>query len=296
MLMRPGNSLTQRVVHAGFWALGLRITLRVLGTIRIIVLARLLAPADFGLMGIAMIMMAMLETFTETGFWAALVQRRGDIRPYLDTAWTVQVVRGLLTAGLLALAAPLLAAFFDAPGAITIIRVMAIVAFIKGLNNIGIVYFHKDLEFQKRFLFEVANVIPQVAVGIGLAIALQSVWALVFGSLAGALTGMVASYVLHPYRPRLRLEWTKARELYGFGKWVFTHNILIYLARHLDDNPDISADDITWQEYERQICPPEIILAALQDLEERHGGIVGYAHAIGLSDAEIESIREAMVE
>jgi protein-tyrosine phosphatase len=68
------------------------------------------------------------------------------------------------------------------------------------------------------------------------------------------------------------------------------------LARHLDDNPDISADDMTWQEYERQICPPDIILDALQDLEDRHGGIVGYAHAVGLSDAEIESIREAMVE
>ena len=68
------------------------------------------------------------------------------------------------------------------------------------------------------------------------------------------------------------------------------------LARHLDDNPDISADDITWQEYEKQICPPGIMLNLLQDLQERHSGIEGYVRAIGLNDAEIESIREAMVE
>jgi protein-tyrosine phosphatase len=68
------------------------------------------------------------------------------------------------------------------------------------------------------------------------------------------------------------------------------------LARHLDDNPDISPNDITWQEYEKQICPPGIMLNLLQDLQERHGGIDGYVRAIGLNDTEIESIRETMVE
>ena len=68
------------------------------------------------------------------------------------------------------------------------------------------------------------------------------------------------------------------------------------LARHLDDNPEISAGDITWQEYEKQVCPPGIMLALLENLQERHSGIEGYVRAIGLSDAEIEGIREAMVE
>ena len=68
------------------------------------------------------------------------------------------------------------------------------------------------------------------------------------------------------------------------------------LARHLDENPEVAADDITWQEYERQVCPPWIMHALLQNLQERHSGIEGYVRAIGLSEAEIESIREAMVE
>ncbi len=68
------------------------------------------------------------------------------------------------------------------------------------------------------------------------------------------------------------------------------------LARHLDDNPEISAGEITWEEYQRRTCPPEIMLGVLQDLDERHGGVEGYARAIGLGDPEIEALREAMVE
>ena len=70
------------------------------------------------------------------------------------------------------------------------------------------------------------------------------------------------------------------------------------LARHLDQNPEISAGDITWQEYQQEIgIVPETILAVLRDLEERHrGGVEGYVRAIGLGEAQIESIREAIVE
>jgi lipopolysaccharide exporter len=94
----------------------LRISLRSLSTVRTIVLARILIPEDFGLMGIALLAMALLETFTQTGFRRALIQRTGDIRPYLDTAWTMGLLRALLLAGVLALAAPWLASFFGDPG------------------------------------------------------------------------------------------------------------------------------------------------------------------------------------
>jgi lipopolysaccharide exporter len=234
MLFHPGARLSQRVVHAGFWAFALRFTLRIFTTVRTIILARLLAPADFGLMGIALLMMTMMETLTQTGFHTALVQRQGDIRPYLDTAWTFQVLRGLLLAGVLLLAAPLVAAFFNASEAATIVRVMAIVLVINGFNNIGIIYFAKELEFQKRFMYELANTVPQVAVGIGLALAWQNVWALVYGALAGSAVHLMASYLLHPYRPRPRMEWGKAGELYRYGRWIFLGNIVFFLSNRSD--------------------------------------------------------------
>lgn len=233
LLLRPGSRLSQRVLHASFWSFALRLVVRSLSSVRTIILARLLLPEDFGVMGIALITMVFMESFTQTGFKAALVQHKGDIRPYLDTAWTLELLRSLLLAGALVLAAPYVASFFNAP-ATMIVRVMAIGVLLTGLKNIATVYFQKDLEFQKKFVFEVAEPVCAVAVGIALALLLQNVWALVFSILAGRAAQVVASYLVKPYHPRLRLDWTKAKELYHFGVWMSLNSILYFFARRGD--------------------------------------------------------------
>ena len=234
VLVRPGSGLSQRVAYAGFWALALRGTLHGFSTGRTVVLARLLAPGDFGLMGLALLVLGLLETFTQTGFRAALIQRQGDIRPYLDTAWTVEALRGLALAGALVLAAPLVASFFAAPEAVPIVRVMAVVALLGGLRNIGVVAFDRELEFRKRFLYQMVRAVAEVGVGIGMALALRSAWALVYGALAGVAAEVAASYLLHPYRPRPRLAWGRVGELYRFGRWVLLSNGLFFLASRGD--------------------------------------------------------------
>ena len=85
LLFEPGDTLSQRVVRGGFWVFALRITNRLFQLIRTIVLARVLAPSDFGPMGIALLTMSALETLTQTGFRAALIQKK-DMEDYLDTA------------------------------------------------------------------------------------------------------------------------------------------------------------------------------------------------------------------
>lgn len=234
-LTAPKTKFSQRVVHAVMWVSALRMVLRVLDISRTIILARILAPGDFGLMGIALLTTSLLEVFSQTGFRSALIQKKMDIRPYLDTAWTVSIIRGLVLASLLALAAPLAADFFEAPQATLILRVMAVAFFIRGLKNIGIVYFEKDLEFQRRFTLETTQRVVEIGVAITLAFVLQSVWALVYGVLAGSIVGTVSSFLLHPYRPRLRFEKDKANELYQFGKWVLGADVISYFRGHLTD-------------------------------------------------------------
>lgn len=234
-LLQPRVQFSHRVFHAGFWAFSLSIVLRLFGLVRTLIVARLLAPGDFGLMGLALLMLSLIDSFTQTGFRTALVQRKGDIRPYLDTAWTIEVLRGLALAALLFLAAPLIASFFKAPQATVIIRVMAIAVLISGFVNSGVIYFEKELEFHRRFLLQLCQAVAELGVGIGLAFALKNVWALVYGALAGSVARLVASYVLHSYRPGFRLDWAKARELYNFGKWVVGSGVLVYLLLHLSD-------------------------------------------------------------
>ncbi len=84
----PPEALSKKVVRGGIWLFALRITNRGLGFIRTIILARLLLPADFGLLGIAMLAASTLDAFSQTGFQSALIQKKGDVKAYLDVART----------------------------------------------------------------------------------------------------------------------------------------------------------------------------------------------------------------
>jgi len=234
-LITPGESLSQRVVQAGFWAFALRIVDRLFSLTRTIVLARVLSPDDFGLFGIALLALSALETFTQTGFQAALIQRKEDVRPYLDTAWTVQAIRGVALAIILFGIAPYVAIFFGEPNAAPLLRVLGLSMVFQGLTNIGVVFFQKELEFHKQFMYMFSGTMADFGVAIPAALILHNAWALIFGLLAGNLVRMIASYFVHPYRPRFKLERAKARELYTFGKWILGSSILVFLVTQGDD-------------------------------------------------------------
>jgi len=85
-LITPSDTLSQKVVKGGFWVFFLRIVNRGFSLIRLIILARILSPNDFGLMGIALLTMSTLETFSQTGFQQALIQKKEDIKSYLNSA------------------------------------------------------------------------------------------------------------------------------------------------------------------------------------------------------------------
>ena len=139
------ESLSSRVVRGGAWIFSLRITNRGLGFVRTIILARLLVPEDFGLLGIAMLAISTLDAFSQTGFQSALIQRKGNVRAYLDVAWTVLAVRGVVLFLMLFAAAPMAAKFFHSPQATAVIMVIAINMLLTGFGNIGVVFFQKEL-------------------------------------------------------------------------------------------------------------------------------------------------------
>ncbi len=228
-LMKPGESLRQRVARGGMWVFATQGTGEGLRFVRLMILARLLAPGDFGLMGIALLTMSSLESFTRHGFDAALIQKKGDIRKYLDTTWTVNGLRGLVLCGLLFLAAPYVGDFFNEPAATPIVQVVALFVLIRGWVNIGVIYFDKELEFKKKFAYHVGGTVVDLVVAVSAVLILGSVWALVFGLLAGEATRFILSYLLHPYRPRPRLDLAKAGELFGFGKWILASAVLVFL-------------------------------------------------------------------
>lgn len=234
-LFTPGESLSSRVVVSGVWVFLLRVISQVFQLARTVVLARLLAPDDFGLMGITMITMSVLDTFSQTGFQSALIQKKDDIEDYLDSAWTVLALRGIALYALLYLGAPLAAAFYETPAALPVIRVAGLVMVFNSLLSIRVVYFKKELEFRKNFIYLLAGTLVDMAVSIGAAFVLQSIWALVYGLLAGSIARLIVSYIIEPHRPRLSFDLGKVRELYSYGRWIFGASIFIFILTQGDD-------------------------------------------------------------
>jgi len=234
-LITPGGTLSQRVVKGGFWVFFLRIIYRGFSLIRLIILARILSPSDFGLMGVALLTMSTLETFSQTGFQQALIQKKENIESYLNSAWTVLIFRGLILFVILYLISPYAALFFNAPEAKPIIRVIGFSILLGSFSNIGVIYFNKELEFNKQFIYQFSATLADFVVAVSSVLILKNVWALVLGMLAGRAVGCLMSYLIHPFRPRLNFNLEKIKELFGFGKWILGSSILVFLLTQGDD-------------------------------------------------------------
>ena len=229
------QTISHRVIKGSFWILALRVSNRALGLLRTIILARLLLPEQFGVVGIAAVTISTIETFSQPGLGTALVQKKGSIEDYLDTAWTASVIRSLLIFAVLYLLAPYVACFFNTPQSEIVLQIFAISVILAGCRNIGVIYFQKELNFRKQYIYEFSATLGNLIVAIPAAFILRSVWALVLGGIAGSIVRFIMSYVLHSYRPRMRFERDKFNDLFGFGKWILGSSILVFLVTQGDD-------------------------------------------------------------
>lgn len=224
------SSLSRKVSRGAIWVTITMICGRGLDFVSAIILARLLVPSDFGLMAIAMAIISFSQQATTTGFQSALIQRQKKPENFLNTAWTFELAKSLVLFLILFLAAPLFASFFKEPRTAAILRVISLSLIFQGLRNVGVIYFRKNLDFQKQFILEIVPLIANILVVIPLAFILRNVWALVWASLTSRVVACATSYVMHPYRPRPDFEIKKAKELFNFGKWILGSSIIVMIS------------------------------------------------------------------
>lgn len=216
------------------WMVLFKLTERSLGLISTIILARLLLPADFGLIAMAMSMIAALELMSAFSFDVVLIQKQDTAtRDHYNTAWTFNVLFGVLSALALVLLAEPAAAFYVEPRLETIMYFLALGSFIQGFQNIGTVKFLKEMNFNKEFTFQILKKMAGFVVTVPLAFILESYWALVAGILSGKLAGLLLSYTMQSYRPGFSLS--AAKDLFHFSKWLFINNIIFFLKLRSTD-------------------------------------------------------------
>lgn len=194
-----------------------------------VVLGRLLSPQDFGLVGLGALATQFLSSVTYSGFGEALVQRRDLSLRIIHTAWWVMVGRSAFIALVLWLAAPVIVALVHEPTGLPILRALAAIQLLSSFTSIGITLLNKDMQFRQLFKFEAWGQTVDLIVAIIAALLWRSVWALVLGACAGALTRVILSYLLYPHRPRFIFDIQAARGLFGFGQWLLFGAILYFL-------------------------------------------------------------------
>lgn len=206
---------------------------RSLTLVSMIILARLLVPADFGLVAMATAFVAALELLSEFNFDVALIQHQNPLRTHYNTVWTIHVLFALSIAVLLLIFAVPISVFYQEPRLVNILLALSFGTAISGFENVGVVNFRKELQFNREFLFLFCSRFVGFCVTISLAFILRSYWALIVGMVSIRVTGLIASFVMSPYRPKLGLG--AFRELFDYSKWLYFTNMLQFLRHRSSD-------------------------------------------------------------
>lgn len=223
------------VIKGISWIGALRFLTRGISYIRIAILARLLSPTQFGLAGIASLLLIFIETITETGVNIFLIQRTDSIEKYINSAWIVSIVRGILISFLMIVFASSVAFFFNAPDAHGLILLISFVPFIKGFINPAIIKFQKELAFRKEFYFRAIIFFFDSLVVIVTAFITLSPVSIIYGLIAGALLEVILSFILIRPIPYFSFNFIYIKELFHTGKWVTVSGVFSYLF-HNGDN------------------------------------------------------------
>ena len=233
-VQRARDGSTQSIQKSVAWLTAARVFNRAQSAVKVVIVGHLITPASYGEYSIVMLVLIAFETFTQLGFNDALIYDTQPSEKTLNTAWTVQILRCSLVALLLVLVAPFIRPVAGHSTVQHMIVVTAIQAFLIGFENVGIVYFQKELHFHKQFFYFVLSGAASLLTAAGLGVILHSAWALVFSSLATVLVRVVSSYILHPYRPRFELARDSIIALVRFGRWITANSMTMFLAQRVD--------------------------------------------------------------
>ena len=243
--MQATPSLRSRMLRSGAWLIGSNLGAQVLRLAGNLVLTRLLLPMDFGLMAAVNTLFFALVMFSDLGVWQSVVRSpHGDAPRFLGSAWSIQLLRGVLLAlGVLGLAVGLWlgqSAGVFAAGTVYadarlpwMMAVLALCALLQGAESMRLATAQRQLQGRVMARLELVTQVLTLGVTLGLAWSTRSVWALLAGTLAGSAFRTLLSHLTVPGAPVV-LCWDRAhvKELLGFGKWIFVSSVVGFLAAH----------------------------------------------------------------
>ena len=227
------ESLKDKAVSGAMWRIVELMCNQVVGFVIGIILARLLAPEDYGVIGMLAIFFAVAQCFNDCGFGAALVQNKNRTEEDFSTAFIFNVGTSILMFLVLFLAAPFIADFYDMPKLTNVTRVSALSLIISGLTGIQFTKLNIDLKFKFRSQLSVLATILTGITGIILAFMGAGVWALVLqGLVSGFITGAVL-WLKSGWKPKFVFSAHSFKQLWKFGSNMLGSGIINTIYNNL---------------------------------------------------------------
>jgi len=227
------SAVQGRMATGAVWMVLFKLAERSLGLISTLILARLLMPADFGTVAMAMSFVLMAELLTAFSFDVAIIQNAQASEEHYSSAWTGNLILGALITVLMIVAAVPVADFYQHPELVAVICALAVGPLLTGLENIGIVAFRKELDFRREFIFQVSRKLIAFCIVVPLAFTLRNYWALVIGTLVSKAAASALSYWMHPFRPRF--TFSRLGVLFKFSRWLLVNNVVSFLKERSSD-------------------------------------------------------------
>jgi lipopolysaccharide exporter len=225
-------SLRDSMLRGAAWMLAMRMSVRVIGMVNTMIVARILLPEDFGLIAMAMVVVAFVDALNDMGLDMALIRSREVTVQLYNSAWTLSALVGAANAAVLVLIAPHVAAFYGDARLDGLLCTMAGLPLLNGLANPRVADFRRNLHFSKDFQHQLFSRLMALPATIIAALVLRSYWALVVGMFASSAALIVLGYIMRPFFPRP--SFAQCRSLLGFSIWVQVRSIGLVLSSRFD--------------------------------------------------------------
>lgn len=229
-------SLRTMLQRGTLWSLAGYGSSQILRFVGNLLLTRLLMPEAFGLMALVSAVQQGLQLFSDIGIGPSIIQgRRGDDPVFLNTAWTVQAMRGSVLACVAAAIAMPCASFYGDPRLTWVLIVSGSTALISGFNSTRLFSMYRHVQLARVSAIEVASQIVGLGTILAWATVDRSIWALVAGGVAGSLTRLVLSHTALPgISNRFCWDRSAVAQMLHFGRWIFISTVLTFFVGQSD--------------------------------------------------------------
>jgi O-antigen/teichoic acid export membrane protein len=228
-------SLRRAVGHGLVWVSFATLASRGLSLLRQLILARLLVPADFGLVAYASLAIGIFELFREMGLSSALIYRKDDIEEAANTTFLAVLGSGALLYGVAWLLAPLLASFFHNEALVAVLRTLSITLAISAISQVPITLMAKGMGFKNKVIPEVIAGSLGSAASVAFALLGHGVWSIVYGQLITASLTSILVWFFCPWRPSLQFSVRVIKEMWDYGKHIIGSQIMVFFITNIDD-------------------------------------------------------------